>query len=153
MDDLPEIGAAVAPVFEQLPPERRPLLVALAERIAASRYREWARADAAHGAELLACATREEEIARRVEALYPDAARVQREIAAAHPGLEETYRALFAGRPLAQQFTIQARGEHLGAATWRALAAQATDPTARDVFLACAPLEEESAAVLERLIG
>jgi hypothetical protein len=61
-------------------------------------------------------------------------------------------RTLFAGRPLADQLRIQARGERLGAATWRAFAARETSPERRDVLLACAVLEEESAAVLESIV-
>ena len=151
MDELPEIGVALAPVLELVPIERRPLLIALAERLAATRYREWARETG--DAELLACAAREEDIARRVEALYPDAAAVQRELLTAHPEVDEINRTLFAGRPLKEQFGVQARGERLGAATWRSFAKHATDPAAREVFRACATLEEESAACLERLIA
>ena len=72
---------------------------------------------------------------------------------AANPDLEEINRSLFAGRPIRQQFTIQAMGERLGAATWRAFAAHAKDAPARVAFLACAALEEESARFLESLLA
>jgi len=154
-DTLPTIGAALAPVLQRTPIEQRPILVALAERLAADRYREWARAvtDAGRSAELLACAAREEDIAGRVEALYADAAAVQRDLVAANPDVHEINRALFADRPLAQQFVIQAAGERLGAATWRSFAKHATDANVRDTFLACATLEEDSAACLERIVA
>jgi hypothetical protein len=152
---LPDIGTVLAPILSKVPRERQPLLIALAERQAAARYRVWAGqvADATRRAELLACADREEEIARRVEALYPDAPAVQSEIVAANPGLDEIGSALFAGRSLEEQFTIQARGERLGAATWRSFAKHAATAEARATFLACAVLEEESAAVLEALVA
>jgi hypothetical protein len=51
-----------------------------------------------------------------------------------------------------QQFTLQARGERLGATTWRALAAQAQEEGARTTFLQCAQLEEESGDYLEGLL-
>src|SRR5262245_6577987 len=88
-DSLPDIGAALAPVLANIPRQRQPLLIALAERQAAARYRAWAEefAGAAHRADLLACAEREEEIARRVEAMYPGALEIQSEIATANPGL------------------------------------------------------------------
>jgi hypothetical protein len=150
--DLPDVGQVLAPVLARVSAEDRPLLIALAERLAADRYRGWAAAssDPQRRERLLACAEREDDIARRVEALYPDAGRVQRDIAARNPDLQDVNRVLFADRPLEDQFTIQARGERLGAATWRALAKQV--PHARETFLACAELEEASAAVLESFL-
>jgi len=150
--DLPDIGQVLAPILARVSAEHRPLLVALAERLAADRYRGWAAAasDPQRRERLLACAEREEDIARRVDALYPDAGGIQREIAARNPDLQDVNRALFADRPLNDQYTIQARGERLGAATWRSLAKQV--PQARDTFLACAELEEASAEVLESLL-
>jgi len=149
------IGEVLAPILARLPRERQPLLIAAAERLAAERYREWAtqvpRADVQTG--LRACADREEEIARRIEGLYPSASTVQREILAANPDLLEVNRALFAGRTLDEQFRIQADGERLGAATWRSFAKHAETPAARDTLLACARLEEESAAFLESLLA
>ena len=153
--ELPEIGHALAPVLAAVPRDRQPLLIATAERLAAARYREWAAAthDETFKRELLECATREEDIATRVEGLYPDAAAIQQALLGAHPEVQEINRTLFAGRPLPDQFTIQARGERLGAATWRAFARHATDQTARETFLACALLEEASAIVLEHVVG
>jgi hypothetical protein len=153
--ELPEIGHALAPVLAVVPRDRQPLLIAAAERLAAARYREWAAAthDETFKRELLECATREEEIAARIEGLYPDAAEGQRALLAAHPEVQDINRTLFTGRPMPDQFTIQARGERLGAATWRAFARHATDETARETFLECALLEEASAAVLEHVVG
>jgi len=154
IEDLPDVAAVVARVLQRAPRAQRPLLIALAERLAAARYRIWAGevAERARAALLSACADREEDIARRVEALYADAAAVQRDLAAQAPELEEVNHALFAGRPLEQQFLIQARGERAGAATWRFFAERADGAAARDTFLACAELEEESAACLESLL-
>jgi PhnB protein len=151
---IPSIGDAFARVLERVGREQRPLLIAIAERLAAERYRGWAKEHlmAEHAARLLACAQREDEIAGRVEALFPDAARIQREILAKHPDLADVNRSLFAGRPLHVQFRIQANGERLGAATWRAFAKHEPNSTARDSYLACAELEEASAVVLESLL-
>ena len=152
-DALPDLGVVIGSVLQRVPDEQKPLLIAIAERRAAERYRGWAAEIAEPGrSQLLACADREEQIAGLVEALYPDAGAVQRDILAKNPDLDEVNRTLFAGRPLAQQFTLQARGERLGAATWRAFAEAAIGRGHRDVFLRCAPLEEESAAVLEALL-
>jgi hypothetical protein len=152
-DDLPDLGLVLGSVLQRVADDQRPLLIALAERRAAERYRSWAGevGDPAR-TRLLACAAREEEIAGLVEALYPEAEEVQRDLLAKHPDLDELNRSLFAGRPLAQQFTLQARGERLGAATWRALAGAEAAAERREVLLRCATLEEESAAVLESLL-
>jgi hypothetical protein len=151
---LPDIGEALAPLLARVPREQQPLLIALAERMAAERYRGWAErvGDAADRARLLACAEREERIAARIEGLFAGAAALQRDLLAKQPELPELNRSLFAGRPLADQLTIQARGERLGAATWRSFARHVTDVTRRETLLACAELEEESAAVLEALL-
>ena len=148
--ELPDIAQIFGPILQRLAPAEQPLLVAIAERLAADRDRGWAAAasGAAWRAALLGCAAREEDIARRVEALSPDAAATQRRILAANPDLEELNRSVFAGRPVEDQYAIQAAGERVGAATWRAFAAQAPPP-ARETFLACAELEEASARVLE----
>ena len=93
-DRLPDIGEVLAPLLAAVPREQQPLLIALAERMAAERYRGWA-ADPAvrdRAADLRACADREEEIARRVEALYPDAAALQVEMRRRHPELDEVNR-------------------------------------------------------------
>jgi hypothetical protein len=134
-------------------PADQPLLLAIAERLAAERYRRWADeiGDAVLRAGLIACAAREDEIADRVEAVFPDPAGVQQRLRDAHPDLPAINRDLFAGRPLAEQFAIQAAGERLGAATWRAFAAARPDAAGREAFLACAPLEEASAVFLEKL--
>ena len=95
--DLPDIAQLIGPLLQRLPPAQQPLLVALAERLAAERYRGWAaRSTPDRRAGLLACAEREEEIARRVEALYPDAAALQREIVERNPDLLDINRTLFA---------------------------------------------------------
>ncbi len=154
MPQLPSVGEVFATVIGNVPEEQRPLLVALAEKIAAGRYRDWAKqASGSDRQELSLCADREEEIARRVEALYPDAVAVQAELLAKHPDIEQAYRGLFSGRPVEDQYAIQADGERLGASTWRAFARDAERDEDRVVFLDCAELEEVSAAVLEALVA
>ena len=153
--DIPDVAAILAPLLARVPAVRQPLLLAIAERMAAERYRGWA-ADpsmAAHRTSLLECAAREERIASTVEVLTPDAARIEREILTANPDLREINRTVFADRPIATQMAIQAAGERAGAAAWQAFAAAAGPGAARAAFLACASLEEESAVVLDRVLG
>lgn len=149
------IALVLGQLLQRVSPAERALLIALAERLAADRYRGWACevGDPACASQLLACAEREEEIARRVQALQPDAATIQRDILARNPDLEDINRSIFAGRPLDKQFALQAQGERLGAATWRSFAGREEDMRARDTFLGCAKLEEENAGCLEALLG
>ena len=153
--ELPNLGEIIGGVLQRVSERERPLLIAVAERLAAQRYRAWADHPEAsgHESQLRACAAREEEIASRVEALYPGASTIQRDLLAKHPDLEELNRSIFAGRPLRQQFRMQAQGERLGAATWRAFAQREQAAGARETLLACAKLEEASALVLESIIG
>lgn len=152
--ELPDVARVVGPVLERVAAEKRPLLVAIAERMAAERYRGWAERakQPEHAESLRACADREEEIARRVESLFPDAAATQADLRAGNPDLEELSRSLFEDRPIDDQYTIQAQGERVGAATWRSFARDA-EPAVRDTFLGCAELEEQNAAALEALLG
>ena len=152
---LPSVGEALAPVLMRVQRQQQPVLIALAERLAARRYRDWASqiGDAARRPQLLACADREEDIAARVEGLFADAKQTQDALLAAHSDVEEINQTLFAGRPLAQQFTIQAEGERLGAATWRSFARAEESADRRAVYLACAELEEASAVVLESILA
>jgi hypothetical protein len=151
---LPNLGGIFARVLQRVAEPIRPLLIAIAERLAAERYRAWAEhpSMAEHAEQLLACARREEEIAARVEALFPAATEIQREMLVKNPDFTEIPRTVFEGKPLADQFRIQAQGERLGAATWRALARSEKSPVAREVYLACAELEQASALVLEAIL-
>jgi hypothetical protein len=151
---LPNLGDVFARLLQRVDEPHRPLLIAIAEKLAAERYRGWAKepTQAAFAQELLACARREEEIASRVEALFAGAPEIQRRMLEKHPDLAEVNRSVFAGRPLGEQFRIQAQGERLGAATWRSFAKKEERPDARETYLACAELEEASARVLEGLL-
>jgi hypothetical protein len=140
-------------LLARVPASERPLFVAIAERMAAERYRGWADAAPAQRATLVACSDREDEIARRVESLHDDAAFRQQRIRAQIPELAEINRSVFAGRPLLEQFSIQAQGERVGAGFWRSLAGPAANEHARSTYLQCAELEEQNATALESLLS
>jgi hypothetical protein len=153
-DALARLAELLAPIMGSLTSAERPAFVALAERIAAGRYRAWAeqaKQDESRVA-LLACADREEEIASRVEAATPGAAEIQARVEAEHPDVASGYQSLFDGLALEQQLALQAQAERTGAATWRAFAANAA-PALAEIFHACAALEEESATTLEALVA
>ena len=151
--DVPDIAEFLGRLLQRVSRERQPLLLATRERVAAERYRGWAgdvaEPDLRSG--LLACADREDEIARRVEALYPDVASIKPDLIAKTSDMADIGRSLFAGLPLDQQFIQQARGERLGAATWRSFAQDEKNADARSALLTCAVLEEQSAAFLESI--
>ena len=131
----------------RVPEEHQPLLIAIAERFAAERYRGWAAGTRSRGAcGGAACLRRaRRKIAGRMEGLYPNAAAIQARLRVQNPDLFEINRALF-DRPVRQRWSIQAQGERLGAATWRSLARREADPTVRRCST-CAQLEEASAVV------
>lgn len=151
---IPNVAELLSVVLRTVDPQIQPLLLASLERLAATRYRAWAGAHPDPSARdgLMACADREDEIARRVESLDPNAAAIQDKLLTDHPELLDLNRTLFEGRPLKDQFAMQAQGERAGAAAWRAYAAAATDPLAGELLQSCAPLEEENAAFLQTLL-
>ncbi|HXK21915.1 MAG TPA: hypothetical protein VMS55_04465 [Myxococcota bacterium] len=148
---LPNVGEILGRLLARVPEPEHPLFVAIAERMAATRYRGWAKAAPAQRERLLACSEREEEIARRVESLHADAASRQQRIRTQVPELAEINESVFAGRPLDEQFAIQAQGERVGAGFWRSLAGPAASEHARRTYLECAGLEEQNATALESL--
>lgn len=152
---LPNVAVVLAAVLQNVPAENQPLLIAIAERLAAERYRGWAGESTLvwHAEQLRACAAREEDIAARIEGLFRNAAAIQAGLRAQNPELVEINQALFAKRSLSQQLAIQAQGERLGAATWRALARREPDPARAHVLERCAELEEASAVILEAILA
>jgi len=152
---LPTIAAMLAPILARVPVADQPLLLALSKRVAAERCRSWANAegDAADRALLLGCAQRDDEIARQIESLRPDAEAAKKRLFGENPDLLEKDRELFGGRPLREQYAIQANGNRMGASTWQAVAAASRHQAVRALFLACAEHDQESAMVLETLVS
>jgi len=146
------VGEVLGRLLARVPEPEHPLFVAIAERMAAERYRGWAEAAPAQREMLLACSEREVEIARRVESLHADAASRQQRIRTQVPELAEINRSVFADRSLDAQFAIQAQGERVGAGFWRSLAGPAASEHARRTYLECAELEERNATTLETLL-
>lgn len=152
--NIPNIAEILAGALRSIDPRLQPMLLAKLERLAAQRYRTWAtdHADQSVRDGLLACADREEEIARRVESLEPEASAIQDKLLSDHPELLDLNRTLFEGRPIKVQFAMQAEGEQAGAAAWRAYAAAAADPSARELLGSCSALEQANADFLQSLL-
>jgi hypothetical protein len=151
--EIPKLAVLLAPFIEKIPDAGRPAFLAMLERGAAQRYREWAAQAKEAAPGLLACAAREEEIARRVDALFPARLAGDPVVDSAFAGAREVYYAVFAGLPLTGQWRIQASAEREGAGAWRLLASQQSDHARRDALLACAALEEASAVHLDGLVA
>jgi hypothetical protein len=151
---VPNLPELLAGVLRNIDPKRQPLLLATLERLAAQRYRDWAndQLDSAVREGLLACASREEEIAKRVESLEPEASAIQADLLAEHPELLDLNRTLFEGRPLEVQFAMQAEGERAGAAAWARYAMLAPDESTRELLQSCSALEQANSDFLETLL-
>jgi len=154
-DDSAELRLAdlIGPVLAELEREERPAALALAERVAAERYRMWAKeiSDPTARTALADCAMREDDIAARVEAAVPGALAIQQSIARAHPDVAAQYLDMFTDMTLEEQFAFQASIQRAAADTWRFLTDSAPAHV-RGILLECSYLEEKSAAVLDTLI-
>lgn len=152
--ELPDLAKILGQALQTIEPGQRPVLLAALERLAGQRYRVWANEhpDPSVKEGLLACAEREEEIARRVESLHPDAAETQNRLLSENPQLLDLNRTLFEGRPIKDQFTMQAQGERAGAAAWRAYGAAAAEQSAQELLQSCSTLEEANADFLQSLL-
>jgi len=152
-NQIPNIAEILRTALQRIDTSLQPLLLAKLERLAAQRYRTWA-AESEESVRdgLLACADREEEIARRVESLVNDAAAIQDRILSENPDLLELNRTLFAGRPLKVQFAMQADGERAGAAAWNAFAAVPKEPSSQELLRSCSALEQANADFLQTLL-
>jgi hypothetical protein len=151
---IPNVAEILAGVLLTIDPKLQPLLLAKLERFAAQRYRTWAsdHPDQSVKEGLLACSDREEEIARRVESLVPDASVIQEKLLSDHPELTDLNRTLFEGRPLKVQFAMQAEGERAGATAWKAYAVAASEPSVKELLQSCSPLEQANADFLQTLL-
>jgi len=150
----PSITLLLAPLTRGLAEAERPAFLARLERLAAERYRGWAKEAPAQAGVLLDCAQSEEEIASRADRLFPMSAAQAVKLDALLPEARRLYGAMFVGLALREQLALQASAERQGANVWRAIAAAASVPDAtREALAACAELEEASAARLERLLA
>ena len=152
--EIPNFGELLGDLIGSLSSAGLPGFLAGLEREAAGRYRAWAQATPDESTGLLACAAREDEIAERVERLFPlpeaDRPALEKNL----PEARKRYFQAFEGLTVVQQITIQANAERQGAQAWRGMAvAGQAEGAAREELLACAALEEASADHLDALLG
>lgn len=121
--DIPKFGELLAEHLGGVPAEAYPYLLSQLERTAADRYRQWADDVPSHREGLLRCAAAEDEIADRVEALFPPSDEHRAVVAAIIPKAKATYYAVFEPFTPVEQMTIQASAERQGANAWQTLKA------------------------------
>ena len=147
---IPNFGELLAEHLNGVPPEAYPYLLSQLERTAAERYRGWAEQVPEHRDGLLACAAREDDIADRVEALFPPSDDHRALVAGIIPGAKATYYAAFEPYTPAEQMTIQANAERQGANAWQNL--KAAYPEQAAALDALSQIEVESADYLDALL-
>jgi len=150
---VPDFGLLLAPYIQAVPAQAMPAFLARLERTAAQRYRIWADEVPEHAQGLLECAQREDDIANRVEKIYP--ATQPEQIAAMDKAIgpaKDTYYEVFSTFTPIEQMSIQAKAERQGAAAWRAMIAQETDADICEALESCARIEEASADYLDALL-
>lgn len=151
--DFPRFGALLAPFISQVPPEAMPRFLALLERGAADRYREWAAMLPGHAEELLSCAASEDEIADLIEAAFTLDPSLRDAVTSPLPDALRTYRDAFAGLDVWDQLRVQANAERQGAQAWRNIAQRIEQPSVLAALARCSALEEASADRLDELIA
>ena len=148
--EIPNFGALLAEHLNGVPAEAYPYLLSQLERTAADRYRQWAQDVPAHQADILACAAREDDIADRVEALFPPSEEHRALVAEIIPAAKAAYYAAFEPYTPIQQMTIQANAERQGANAWQNLKAAYPEHTAALDELSA--IETASADYLDELL-
>jgi hypothetical protein len=148
------IAGAFEPLLSLVSPEEIPMVVAILERIAGSKYRIWAEQsdNPFERAGLLACAQREDEIAEFIESLQDDPQSSVASLRERIPDFEERYDAVMAGLSRIEQLRVQAEGE-MGGSGYMGQFAAATEGAIAARFESLALCEEANSKFLSCLIG
>jgi hypothetical protein len=148
---IPNFGELLAEHLGKMPAETLPYMLSQLERTAADRYRGWAEAVPQHREGLLACADREDEIADRVEAMFPPSDAGRALVADTIPAARATYYEVFDGHSPVEQMTIQANAERQGADAWQGL--KEGHPEFADQLDALSAIELQSADYLDSILS
>lgn len=151
--EAPSFGALLGEYIGSVPEASRPRFLARLERGAADRYRGWAAQLPEHAETLLACAASEEQIAIRVDALYPVIGEHLAAIEAALPPAKAAYFAVFEGLSVKQQLALQAAAERQGSQAWQNLKREGLSPAHIAELDALTDLELKSAERVEALVA
>lgn len=150
--DVPNFGALLGPYIGRVPAASIPRFLARLERGAADRYRGWAAALPEHAELLLSCASSEEQIAIRADALFPVEAADLAAIEAELPGARDTYFAAFDGLSVKQQLALQATAERQGSMAWQGFKREDLPQAHLAELDALTALEIQSAERIEALV-
>ena len=148
--EIPNFGELLAEHLGGVPAEAYPYLLSQLERTAADRYRVWAEQVPDHRDGLLECAAREDEIADRVEALFPPSEAHRELVGTIIPKAKDTYYSVFEQYTPIEQMTIQANAERQGANAWQTL--KMAYPDKSDELDALSAIEIGSAEYLDELL-
>lgn len=148
----PDFAALLAPFIGAVPEAAVPNFLALLERGAAQRYREWASLLPDYREGLHRCAASEDQIADIVEGLFPIDDALASAIREPLPAAREAYYNVFEYLSLADQLAIQADAELQGAAAWRGMLSGDLPAEVREGLERCSELEEESSAYLYSIL-
>ena len=148
--DIPNFGALLAEHLSAVPADAYPYLLSQLERTAADRYRGWAEDVPEYADGLLACASSEDEIADRVEAMFPPSDEHRRLVLSIIPAAKATYYAAFEPYGPVHQMTIQSNAERQGAGAWQNL--KAVYPERSAEFDELSAIEVGSADYLDTIL-
>lgn len=153
MSQPESITDAFLPLVPEIPEDDIPMMIAILERIAASKYVGWA--DSAENEVerngLLACEAREIEIAEFIESLYPNPQATIDNLHTQFPDLQKRYDAVMEGHSRIDQLRIQSEGE-LGGADFMQQFATANSGAVAARFTSLACCEEANSKFLAALL-
>ena len=148
--EIPNFGELLAEHLSGVPQDAFPYLLSQLERTAAERYRGWAEDVPAHREGILECSAREDEIADRVEAMFPPSDKHRALVAGIIPRAKKTYYSAFENFTPVEQMYIQSKAERQGANAWQTLKALYPDKT--EQLDALSAIELASADYLDVLL-
>lgn len=151
--NVPNFGELLSPFISAVPEHAVPNFLALLERGAAQRYRDWAEQLPAFRDGLLKCADSEDEIANIVESIFPIDSALAEEIKIPLPAARDTYYEVFERFTVAEQLAIQADAELQGARAWEAMLSDELPNEVSEGLQTCMRLEQASSAYLYSIIG
>ena len=149
---VPNFGELLSPYIGKVSPSAMPNFLALLERGAAQRYREWAEQLPAFSNGLLACSASEDKIADIIESLFLIDDALTTEIQGPLPEARAAYYNVFDGLSLADQLGIQADAELQGAEGWRVMISDDIPDEINQGLKQCMALEQESSAYLYSIL-
>lgn len=134
--------------------EYKPLLLCLVERQAAGRLRSWAveSNDAVISTVMNTCAEQKEEVARRIEALFPDGRDIEEQICIEVPEVIKLSQQLFEHDNFEARLAMQLSGDRFNIKALRGMADAEHREQARQALLTCAVLEQKNADCLENIM-